>query len=122
MKKISIYKVISVVALLVIIFILTLPQIFNIDAKQNEEECIRNMRILHDAIKRYMEERQEDFIGSTTDLYRTGYTRRSLFTCPEGSPDDRYFVQGDFETGEITVSCPLEDEFPSHKLPESLIQ
>jgi competence protein ComGC len=119
MKKFSIYKVISLLAFLILIYILALPQFFNIDRKQNTDECLKNMRILHAAIKQYMAERNEDFYGSQQDLRRTGYLKSS-YVCPEGKPDDRYLIKGDLATGVITVRCPHEEEFPDHKLPESM--
>ena len=41
MKKISIYKIISLIAFLVLIFILIIPQKFNVNRKQKTEECIK---------------------------------------------------------------------------------
>ncbi|MCD4818108.1 MAG: hypothetical protein K8S23_05415 [Candidatus Cloacimonetes bacterium] len=121
MKKFSIYKVITVLALIALFFILALPQFFDINKKQNADECVKNMKIIYNAIKLYMEEHNEDFIGDQKDLVRTGYLKRN-YTCKAGKPDDKYLIEGDYETGKITVRCQHEDEFPDHKLPESLRQ
>ncbi|MCD6181437.1 MAG: hypothetical protein J7K89_03540 [Candidatus Cloacimonetes bacterium] len=119
MKKITIYKVISVVALLLLAFILILPQKYNVNRKQKTDECIRNMSITYDAIKRYMEDRNESFTGTAQDLKRTGYLK-ATYECPENGVGDKYFMSGDIVTGEIIVRCPHEDKFKDHKLPESL--
>ena len=121
MKKVSIYKIISIIAFLLLVFILILPQKFNINKKQKAEECIRNMKTIHDAIELFMQERQIDFNGTAQDLFRMGYLKKT-FECPEKSVGDKYFMEADFETGEITVTCPNVDEFPDHKLPESIVE
>ena len=121
MQNFNIYKVISIVAFVVLIFILALPQFYNIDKKKNTEECIKNMKILYKAVGRYMQERQLDFKGTQRDLRRTGYLKKS-YVCPSGRPDDKYFIEGNHETGQVIVKCPLEEELPNHKLPESVIE
>ena len=121
MKGINIYKIITVVAFLILIFILALPQFFNIDRKKNTDDCIKNMKTIYKAIELYMNERSEDFTGSQQDLMRTGYLKKT-YICKEGKPDDKYLIEGDYETGKITVICPHEEDFPDHKLPESLVQ
>ncbi|MDY6914749.1 MAG: hypothetical protein SVM86_00320 [Candidatus Cloacimonadota bacterium] len=121
MKKFNIYKLISIISFLVLIFILALPQFYNIDKKKNTEQCIKNMKILYKAIENYMEERQTDFNGTQRDLRRTGYLKKT-YVCPSARPDDKYFLKGVHETGEIIVKCPLEEELPDHKLPESVIE
>ena len=121
MKNVSIYKIISIIAFIILVFILVIPQKFNVNKKQKTEECIRNMKIIYDAIENYMLEHEEDFTGSTQDLVRTGYLKKS-YECPENGVGDKYFMNGDFTTGEIIVLCPHEEKFKDHKLPESLIE
>ncbi|MBN1948829.1 MAG: hypothetical protein JW784_03725 [Candidatus Cloacimonetes bacterium] len=119
MKSITIYKIISVVAFLVLVFILIIPQKFNINRKQKAEECVRNMKDIYEAIQNYMLEREEDFTGTTQDLVRTNYLKKS-YECPENGVGDKYFMEGDYETGKITVICPHEQKFKDHVLPENL--
>lgn len=119
MKSNIIYKIISVVAFLVLIFILALPKFYNVNKKKNTEVCIRNMKIIYTAIKGYMSERGESFNGDQDDLVRSGYLKHT-YSCPEAKPGDKYIISGDKTTGEITVICPKVKEFPNHKLPESL--
>ncbi|KQC02967.1 MAG: hypothetical protein APR54_02525 [Candidatus Cloacimonas sp. SDB] len=120
MKKISIYKIISIIAFLVLVFILIIPQKFNINRKQKTEECIRNMKTIYEAIDNYMKEREESFTGTTQDLVRTGYLKKS-YECPENGVGDKYFMEGNLETGEITVKCPNEEKYPDHVLMESIL-
>ncbi len=119
-KGISVYVIITILAALILAFILILPQVLDIQRRENTEECLKNMREIETAISRYMAERGESFYGDTTDLNRTGYLRRPVYVCPEGTPESRYYLEGDYETGEIHVTCPLEDEFPDHVLPEAM--
>lgn len=120
MKNISVYKIISVLAALTLAFILILGQRFSNDPKQETKECLRNMNEIYSAVELYMTERGESFTGDVSDLYRTGYLKKSTYICPSGKPDDKYFIKGDIETGEIQVICPHEDELPDHILPESM--
>ena len=61
MKSNIIYKIIAAVAFLVLIFILALPQFYNVNRKKNTEDCIRNMKIIHNAIKAYVQDQKQDF-------------------------------------------------------------
>lgn len=121
MKKINAYKIISLIALIVLLFILILPQTYNVNKKQKAEECIRNMKTIYEAIERYMVEREENFTGTAQDLMRMNYLKKT-FECPENGVGDKYFMHGDFNSGEIIVKCPHEEKFPDHKLPESILE
>ena len=121
MKKLNIYKIISFVALLVLFFILILPQTYNVNKKQKTEQCIKNMTTIYKAIKSYMNEREENFEGTARDLMRMNYLK-TTYECPEKGVGDKYFMRGDFETGEIIVTCPNHDKFEDHVLPESLLE
>ena len=122
--KISIYKIISIIAIIILFFILILPTKYNVNKKQKTDECIRNMKTVYEAIEMYMSERGGNFIGTAQDLHRMGYLKRSAFECPEKSVGDKYFMEGNYETGEISVICPhaAKDEFKDHVLPESLVE
>ncbi len=115
-KGISIYMIISIVGILILAFILILPQVLDIQKKEHTEKCLKNMREIENAILRYMNERGESFVGDTTDLNRTGYLRRPLYVCPAGTPESRYFTEGSYETLEVTVTCPLVEQYPDHVL------
>jgi len=121
MKKLNIYKIISFVALVVLFFILILPQTYNVNKKQKTEQCIKNMTVIHKAIQTYMLEREEDFDGTARDLMRMNYLK-TTYECPENGVGDKYYMHGDYDTGEIVVTCPHVDKFKDHVLPESLTE
>jgi len=121
MKNITIYKIITVIAFLTLAFILIIPQKFNINRKQKTEECIRNMKTIYEAIELYMFEREEDFTGSAQDLFRMGYLKKT-YECPENGVGDKYFMSGDYDTGDIIVKCPNAEKFTDHILHESIIE
>lgn len=121
-KGIGVYKIISIVGLLILAFILILPQAMDIQRRENAEQCVSNMREIYDAVNRYMSERNEHFSGDTQDLNRTGYLRRAIYVCPSGTPESHYYIEGDKDTGEVIVRCPLHiedpEEYSGHVLPE----
>lgn len=120
MKKFSVYKILSIVAFAVLLFILILPQTYNVNRKQKAEECVKNMSTIYKAIKNYMAEREEDFTGTAQDLMRMNYLKKT-YECPENGVGDKYFMEGNYLTGEITVTCPHEAKYPDHVLPESIL-
>lgn len=113
--KLNIYKMISLVALVVLFFILILPQTYNVNRKQKTEQCVKNMKDIYAGIEQYMQERDEDFNGTTKDLLRMNYLKKT-YECPEKAVGDKYYMHGDFETGEITITCPNAKEFDDHIL------
>jgi len=121
MKKLNIYKIISFIAIIILFFILILPQTFNVNKKQKAEQCIKNMTAIHKAIQSYMNEREESFEGSTRDLMRMNYLK-TTYECPENGVGDKYYMHGDFKTGEVIVTCPHHEKFSDHVLPESLTE
>ncbi len=119
-KGFSIYGIISIVAFLVLIFILALPSMFNLNRRENTDICIKQQEQLYKAIKQYMIDRQTDFTGDAVELKRTGYLR-STFECPENGVGDKYQMNGKYNNGEVEIhiSCPNHDEFPDHVIPEA---
>jgi len=116
----SIYTVISIIAAIALLFILVLPQMFQLDKKENTEQCIKNMKMITDSVREYMDTRQESFVGDIDELDRTVGVKVSL-ECPSNGVGDKYFVEGDYATGKVTVTCPhhAEESFKDHVLPES---
>ncbi len=121
-KGISVYLIISIVGILALAFILILPQAMDIQRREKAEECIKNMREIEDAIRRYMSERERNFSGDAGDLNRTGYLRRGVYVCPSGTPASHYYMEGNYENWEVIVTCPLHNEdpeaYPDHRLPD----
>jgi len=95
----SIYKVITIISFLVLVFVLALPQFYNLDKKEKTEQCVENMENIVHAVQQYMMERNEEFNVSrkedTTDLKRTGYLN-AVLECPEKGPGDNYIISGRF--------------------------
>ena len=137
----SIYKVISIISFLAMIFVLALPQLFDLESKEKTEQCVKNMEQIYFAVQRYMIERNLEFNANgtedTADLKRMGYLD-AILECPEKSAGDKYIIEGLWtEEGknmdpeerkylsdeekkkliQITVKCPWESEFPDHVLP-----
>ncbi|PID29499.1 MAG: hypothetical protein CSB55_01730 [Candidatus Cloacimonadota bacterium] len=115
----SIYKLITFIAVIAMIFVLSLPQFFNINEKENEEQCLKNMKLIYKAIKAYMDDRNEEFVGDAQDLIRAGYLKKT-FECPENGVGDKYFMEGLIDNGKfiITVKCPNSKDHPNHILPD----
>lgn len=88
---------------------------------QATEECIRNMTTIYMAIEHYMDDRKINFEGTARDLMRTGYLK-NMYECPRNGVGDKYYMSGNYETGEIIVKCPNEAKFTNHKLRESLME
>jgi len=95
----SIYKVITVLSFIVLVFVLALPQFFNLEKKEKTEQCVDNMEKIYRAVQQYMLERNEEFNVTqkqdTSDLKRTGYLA-SVLECPEKGPGDNYMITGRF--------------------------
>ncbi|MDD3050497.1 MAG: type II secretion system protein [Candidatus Cloacimonetes bacterium] len=116
-KGFSVYTVISIIGIIALAFILVLPQMFSLDKKENTEQCIRNMKSIRDAVSKYFEIAQKDFVGDIDDLDRQVGLKVSM-ECPANGVGDKYYVHGNYETGEIIVTCPHAEkaEYSDHKL------
>jgi len=104
MKKFSIYKVISILAFIALIFILALPNFFDINKKQETEQCIKNMKVVYSAAEQYLQAEKQDFSGTSSDLERLGYLNKA-YECPSEAPGDKYQIKIVAETGLISVRC-----------------
>jgi hypothetical protein len=119
----SVYSVISIIAALVLIFVLALPSFFNVNRKQKQDDCIKNQEEIYRAINQYMNDKKADFKGDGMDLKTSAYLK-TIFECPEDGMGDKYFMSGTYSpTGnKITVTCPNEKDLPKHVIPESFLQ
>lgn len=104
MKKFSIYKIISILAFIALFFILSLPNFFNINKKQESEQCIKNMRAVYNGALEFMRTEQKDFNGTSSDLERLGYLNKS-YECPSEGPGDKYQVTVNYEEQKVSVRC-----------------
>jgi len=113
---IGIYKILIVIFVAGLIFILTLPQVFNLNRREKTEKCISNMQEIKDQIKKYMRDRNELFTGTTNDLIRTRYITVVEEECPEGPAGSKYSITVDRKTRIIRIYCPNEKKFDDHVL------
>ncbi len=122
-KGFSVYSIISIIAALALIFVLALPSFFNVNRKEKQNECIKNMEETYRAINQYMNDKKSDFKGDGMDLKTTGYLK-AIFECPEDGIGDKYFMSGKYSPNgnKITVTCPNAKEFPAHVIPESFFE
>jgi len=110
-KKFSLYKLISILAFVALIFILVLPQVVDVKKKEKMELRYQQMKKIRTAIKGYMKDREQSFRGDLMELVRTGYLKHA-YESPFNGNGDKYIARGDYESGEITVEDPNADEFP----------
>jgi len=104
MKKISIYRIISILAFIALVFILALPNFFDINKKQETEQCIKNMRVVYGAAEEFLNIEHKDFSGTSSDLERMGYLTKS-YECPSEAPGDKYQVKVIADSNMIIVRC-----------------
>ncbi|MDP8219921.1 MAG: hypothetical protein P9X26_01130 [Candidatus Stygibacter frigidus] len=104
MKKISIYRIISILAFIALVFILALPNFFDINKKQETEQCIKNMRVVYGAAEEFLKTEHKDFSGTSSDLERMGYLTKS-YECPSEAPGDKYQVKVIADSNEVIVRC-----------------
>lgn len=145
----SVYTIISIILFLALVFILALPNFFNLDKTKNEEDCINNMKLIWVAATDYMKDNLTAFDGNMETL-RTTYkkadvnsegkasTKRShylekKFSCPENrGTKDEYIVfsklviedvQGTrkLNYGTIVV-CPNLARYSKHLIPKSFYE
>lgn len=148
-KGFSFYTVLSVVLLLALVFILALPNFFNLDKKQNEEDCINNMKLIWVAATDYMKDNMTSFNGDL-NLLKTSYKKSNsakdkgqqvsknhylekILECPENrGSKEQYVVFSKFLVEDIQgtqklnygtiVICPNLARKPKHFLPKSFYE
>lgn len=113
----SIYLVVSIVFFLVLVFVLALPQKFDLNAKENTDTCIKNMKSIKHAMTEYIKEYPQDKNPTLDDLVKLKKIKQSENECPTGNVGDKYIITIDPKTQEVTVKCPNEAEFKDHVLP-----
>lgn len=136
----SVYAIISVVLLLALIFVLALPNFFNLDKSKNEEDCINNMKLLWVASTDYMKDNAKDFSGDMallTTLYKKSSPGDHYIAeapqCPENKGTDANYVvfgkcilenvQGTQKLNYGTiVICPNLVRNPKHIIPKNFYE
>lgn len=110
-SKFTIYKLVSILAFVALVFILVLPQVVDVKKKENMELRYQQMKKIRSAVKKYMNTREQSFKGDLIELVRTGFLKHS-YESPFNGNGDKYIAEGDYESGEVTVRDPNQDEVP----------
>lgn len=133
---ISVYTVLSIILLFALIFILALPNFFNLDKEQNIDDCINNMKQIWVATTDYMRDTNVDFKGDVNTLIKTPkaqdpknkYLTSALY-CPETARQKNdYLIYGKYVAEQIgtevkhnygvIVLCPNLAAYPKHLIPK----
>ncbi len=119
-KGISIYKILSIIFALVFIFILALPNMFDLNKGKKTEDCIKNMKKITEAVQSYVNDRGPVTKITVNDLVNGKYLDNSP-ECPEENIGDKYNVIIDPVNNTVEVRCANEAKHPNHKLPPTSI-
>jgi competence protein ComGC len=145
----SVYTVISIILFIALVFILALPNFFNLDKTKNEEDCINNMKLIWVAASDYMKDNLTSFNGDLNILL-TQYKKSStalgsgdkkasshylekLYECPENrGSKSNYSVFSLFLLENIggtqklnygtIVVCPNLSKYPKHFIQKSFYE
>ncbi len=133
---ISVYTVLSIILFIALIFVLAIPNFFNLDKEQNVEDCINNMKEIWVAGTDYLRDTNQDFVGSPEFLRNTrrtdgsgDYYMSSASYCPETSRQKtEYMVYGKYIADHIgdeikhnygvIVYCPNLEQYHGHFIPK----
>ena len=132
----SVYTVLSIILFIALIFVLAIPNFYNLDKEQNVEDCINNMKEIWVGTTDYLRDTNQDFQGDLEMLRTTRkatdkssyYLAKKNF-CPETARQkNEYKVYGKYIADQIgdevkhnygvIVYCPNLGEFPNHFLPK----
>lgn len=135
-KGISVYTIISAILFIALIFVLAIPNFFNLDKEQNIEDCTNNMKEIWVAVTDYLRDTNADFDKDLTYLRKTHklndpnsyYLGKTSF-CPETSRQKiEYKVFGKYVSETVgdevkhnygvIVYCPNLAQFPKHFIPK----
>lgn len=133
---ISVYTVLSIILFAALIFVLAIPNFYNLDKEQNVEDCINNMKEIWVATTDYLRDTNQDFQGDLEVLRNTrkamdksSYYLGKANHCPETARQKKpYIVYGKYIADSIgdevkhnygvIVYCPNLESFPNHFLPK----
>lgn len=137
---ISVYTVLSIILFAALIFVLAIPNFYNLDKEQNVEDCINNMKEIWVATTDYVRDTQKDFDGDLESLRKTrkaldpkSYYLGSASYCPETARQKTdYIVFGKYIADRIgdevkhnygvIVYCPNMDKYPKHMIPKAFYE
>lgn len=137
---ISVYTVLSIILFVALVFILAVPNFYNLDKEKNVEDCINNMKQIWVATTDYMRDTNADFTGDITLLTKTPKVNdpknkylQNMNYCPETSRQkSEYLVYGKYVAEQIgtevkhnygvIVICPNLAKYHKHILPKAFYE
>jgi hypothetical protein len=137
---ISVYTVLSIILFVALVFILAVPNFYNLDKEKNVEDCINNMKQIWVATTDYMRDTQADFSGDLTLLTKTPKKQdpknkylSGMQYCPETSRQkSEYIVFGKYVAEQIgtetkhnfgvIILCPNLGKFHKHNIPKAFYE
>ena len=137
---ISVYTVLSIILFAALIFVLAIPNFYNLDKEQNVEDCINNMKTIWVATTDYLRDTNKDFDGNLETLKTTrkvndqkNYYLSGDAYCPETARQKLdYVVYGKYVAEQIgtetkhnfgvIVYCPNLDKYPKHFIPKAFYE
>lgn len=135
-KGISVYTILSIILFIALVFVLAIPNFYNLDKDQNVEDCINYMKTIWVGTTDYLRDTNRDFDGDLAILKKTrkatdnkNYYLAGNPYCPETARQKtEYIVYGKYvadKIGEeikhnfgVIVVCPNLDKYPKHFLPK----
>jgi hypothetical protein len=148
-KGFSAYTVISIILFLALVFVLALPNFFNLDKTKNEEDCINNMKLIWVASTDYMRDNLTEFNGDLNILLNqykksglnvdggqkksSSHYLEKLYICPEDDgTKQNYTVFSKFMMEEVSgtrklncgsiIVCPNLAKYPKHFIQKSFYE
>jgi competence protein ComGC len=137
---ISVYTVLSIILFVALVFILAVPNFYNLDKEQNTEDCINSMKQIWVATTDYMKDTNADFNGDLSLLTKTPKVQdpknkylQSVPYCPETSRQkSEYVVYGKYVAEQIgtevkhnfgvIVLCPNMSKYHKHMLDKAFYE
>ncbi|MCK9309095.1 MAG: hypothetical protein PHH43_01250 [Candidatus Cloacimonetes bacterium] len=137
---ISVYTVLSIILFVALVFILAVPNFYNLDKEKNVEDCINNMKQIWVATTDYMKDTNTDFNGDLALLAKTPKKQdpknkylSAMKFCPETSRQkSEYLVYGKYVAEQIgtevkhnygvIVLCPNMAGFYKHNIPKAFYE
>jgi prepilin-type N-terminal cleavage/methylation domain-containing protein len=121
----TLIELLIVIAIIGVLAAIAVPGFLRAQKRSKTKACIANMKLIHDAIVRYMNDTGVDFKATTVSPDTDGKILitspekylESAPQCPEGGTGDYYSASGNYSTGTVTVTCP-NGPFGSNAYPD----
>jgi prepilin-type N-terminal cleavage/methylation domain-containing protein len=115
----TLIELLIVIAIIGVLAAIAVPGFLRAQKRSKTKACIANMKLIHDAIVRYMNDTGKDFSAATVDSSSVLVTSEEKYLesapqCPEGGTGDYYSASGNYSTGTVTVTCPNVATYPDH--------